>query len=762
MKKKFLGLLYIFSILMIASFSFVNWMSNSQFKQNYKEIKEQYYTVISNQMINKIQESLKYGKTIESFYGINDIFNQFIGVLGEENKVYIMSKEGKVLYKSDNEPISSQDYELMTFDIMNEEDKVGSLVLAYPSYVINKEVSKQNHEGIKLLIMITLLCLMALFGCIYFVGQMKKEDKRLVFLMPMLIIVLGTITQSSLTYMRYQQKYTSSMLEGANSILKSVSSDLELLHDKGLEYNQMQGLAEYLAQKVNETPILWSMRVNKTIYDTDNVLNRQSDMIIQQQLGENEDDTENIFLQMEISEEYLKDKLMMLLLVFLATMLVVIIIVWEMMRLPEQLLFRKSEMFNQNKSNQYEILTDNIRSINFLMFTAIYVSMPYSAVLIRKWGIGIGNMSADMLASVPMTIELFGLMIFSLVFASLLKKIDLKVGTIIFGGLIVVGNLCCAYATHPIFIIINRIICSAGLAGMKYLINNIITLGSENKERTSRHIAQMNAGTLGGIMCGGSLGGIISDSIGVNNTFLFSMVTALLVIIMAIYTVPWKLLKANKQNSQEKGEVSKEQRSGTHEVKEKLLFNKEIIGYMLFVAFPLYLGLMFLVAFIPSFVQKKELPIILVSYAYLVNGMLGIYAGPFIGNVLNKKISRKGTVTITLLIGAISMFIIKLPWVVSMILVSSGLMGLFDGFGTPEVMNQFIELDVVKKKMNSASALAVLGVFGSAVGMVSPMIYTWAIDGTLFSVNGIICIAAAYLLCSVLFLLTSKQSRIKA
>ena len=758
MKKKFLGLLYIFIILMVASFGFVNWMSTSQFKQNYKEIKEQYYTVISNQMINKIQESLKYGKTIDSFYGINDIFNQFIAILGEENRVYVTNKDGKVLYKSNNEPISSQDYELMSFEIVNEEAQVGTLVLAYPSYVINKEVSKQSYEGIKLLLVITLVCLMALFGFIYVMSQTEKEAKRLIFLIPMIIIVMGTITQSALTYVRYQEKYTSSMLEGADSILKSVASDLELLHDKGLEYNEMQGLAEYLAQKVNETPILWSMRVNNTIYDTDNILNRQSEMIIQQQLGENEDPKENIFLQMEISEEYLKNKLMMLLLVFLATMLVVIIIVWEMMRLPEQLLFRKSKAFNQNKANQYQILTDNMRSINFLMFTAIYVSMPYSAVLIRKWGIGIGNISADMLASMPMVIELFSLMIFSLVFASALKKIDLKVGTIIFGGLIVLGNACCAYSTHPIFIIFSRIICAAGLGGMKYLINSIITLGSENKERTSMHIAQMNAGTLGGIMCGGSLGGIIAGSIGANNTFVFSVVVALLVIIIAIYTLPWKLLKENKQNAQntQKEEVQTSKEGNTHKAKEKLIFNKEIIGYMLFVAFPLYFGLMFLVAFIPSFVQKKELPIILVSYAYLINGMLGIYAGPFVGNALNKKISRRGTVTITLLIGAISMFIIKLPWVVSMILISSGLMGLFDGFGTPEVMNQFIELDVVKKKISSASALAVLGVFGSAVGMVSPMIYTWAIDGTLFNVNGIICIAAAYLLCSILFLVTSK------
>lgn len=585
--------------------------------------------------------------------------------------------------------------------------------------------------------------------------------KRTIFIVPMIIIIAGVITQSAITYVRYQHKYTNSMLESANSILKSVTSDLEMLHAKGLPYDQMQGVAEYLASKVNEAPILWSMKVSSTMYDTNDILHRESNMIIQVPLGQN-DGQEDILIEMEISQQYLNQKLKMLLLVFLATMLVVIIVVWEMMRLPEQLLFKKTSLFNQSQNEQYEVLTGNIRSINFLMYTAVYVSMPYSAVLIRNWGIGIGKMSADIVASMPIVIELFSLMLFSLVFASKLKNLDLKVGTIIFGGLIIIGNMCCAYATHPIVVILSRMICSAGLAGMKHLINSIITLGSDTKERTSMHIMQMNAGVLGGIMCGGSLGGIIADSIGVNNTFIFSMIAAFLVIAAAVYMLPWKLLSQNKalekQKTTEHQEVSPEISSENSKTPRKgMILNPEVIGYMIFAALPLYFGLMFLVAFIPSFVQKRDLPIILISYAYLINGMLGTYAGPVIGKLLNEKISKAGTIVITLSLGAVSMFIMKLPFSILMVLTASGLMGLFDGFGTPEIMNYFIDLDVVKKKIGSASALAILGVFGNAVGMMSPMVYTWAIDGHVFKMEGIVSLGVVYVICCLAFLMSSRK-----
>lgn len=176
MKKKVQGLIWIFILLMVASFGFVNWMSASQFKQNYIEIQEQYYSVSCNQVIHKLEESLNYGKEIESFYGINDIFKQLTSVIGEDIRVYIRDQEGKVLYKSNEEPISSVDYELIEFPIHNNDKQVGQLVLAYPNSLINGEVSRQNMEGIKLLLIIMICCSAALSIFMYSIQKMNKPE----------------------------------------------------------------------------------------------------------------------------------------------------------------------------------------------------------------------------------------------------------------------------------------------------------------------------------------------------------------------------------------------------------------------------------------------------------------------------------------------------------------------------------------------------------------------------------------------------------
>lgn len=167
---------------------------------------------------------------------------------------------------------------------------------------------------------------------------------------------------------------------------------------------------------------------------------------------------------------------------------------------------------------------------------------------------------------------------------------------------------------------------------------------------------------------------------------------------------------------------------------------------------------MFIVSFIPSFIQKSGLPTLMISYSYLLNGMAGIYIGPQLSKIMTKRLGKSICISIMLIMGAVSMLLCSIAPGVAAILFSTALMGLFDGFGTPISMDYFIEIPQVQGSINGTGALALLNVLGSATQMVSPMLYGAVMAISIGAgTSAVAVLAAVYLVFAAVFALTSKS-----
>ena len=173
---------------------------------------------------------------------------------------------------------------------------------------------------------------------------------------------------------------------------------------------------------------------------------------------------------------------------------------------------------------------------------------------------------------------------------------------------------------------------------------------------------------------------------------------------------------------------------------------------MLLVAVPLNFGLMFVVAFFPSFVSSMGMSDIVTSYGYLVNGLIGIYIGPRLLKALSHRIGRTFCVGLSLLIAAGAVFILNIDIPVVILMTSVALLGLFDGFGTPACSDYYVNLGFVKK-IGANQALAVLSVVGSVVQTFSPVLYSLILGSGMAGVN---ILGAAFGVCAVLFVITAK------
>ncbi len=803
-------LILVFTILILAASLFVWWMSSSNFKGSYKEIKQQYYSVVADQVVNELEASIKYGKSLDSFYNISGIFEKLTTLLPSHIKAAITRSSGEILYTSfDNETdkngyirvlqnsnisaklksitenqtyavIEQDNYDIMILPIYDKGgDTIGSFTLMYPAAAINSELEPQRMENLKISLLVLIIPVLLLFLFFCFIPMPEEEEKGakenaqeasdenaqedskkdggrnkrrnlMLNVVPALIVMVSIGVQSTIMYDQYKVKYKSAISDGASGILNYLEVSVNTMHQKGIPYEKMSGLTEYLTEKAKDTPIIWNIRIYKSIADTGETLKRENSWVISVPLT-HEADGDNTQVEIQISQEYMNQKMMNMLLVFLVTMIVAAVIIFEVMRLPDILMFRRSSSFNTGSFMQYEKITSGIRIISFIIFMGVYSSMPFSAILMRQWNVKIFGLSTDVSASLPMTLELLSVMLFSILFARLFKKSGQKVLVLSSGICMIAGNALCALVAGPGDIILFRILCGAGFAGLKHGLNTIISSGSEGEERTSLNIAGMNAGLLGGIMCGGSLGAVIANSMGISLTYLFTAGLLLVSIALVLYIIPWKLLKqkikdvASREKTASKGMM-------------QVLFKGNVLKYLLMVTLPLNVGLMFIVAFIPGYVQKLELPVILISYGYLVNGLVGIYLGPALSRLLTKKMGRTMSVSLMLVMGAIAILILGIQPSIAVILLSTALMGLFDGFGSPVSIDYFIEMPEIKKKVDISSSLAFLGVVGNATQMISPMFYGWLmLMSTSADFNILLMLGAGYLMFALVFLITGKK-----
>jgi len=795
---KKIWILGVFAVFIAIAMSFVSWLIYAVFEENYREIKQQYYAVVSYQIVEDIENSVKNGKQIERFYGMDNVLSDMLELISTDTipvKTAITDISGNVLYSSfgsgegkaeylamiseqhiqDNikfedgsssyKIVNSREYEFMLQPIYaTDGSQIGSLLLFYRTADISNELLPQKHSSDTA----TALCIAAtiLILVIYFlflprsIGESdpketeveayarKQKENKLMFVVPVIAIMVGLLVQCLMSYNEYQQRYKTVMFEGATGISEYIGGIVDDLNTKGVPYEKMNGLGEYLADKAVDSPLLWNISIVNVFADTSDLLARTSEYNVSLPVGIQGE--QNMHINIEISKEYIDSKMMSMLLVFVVSFAVALIMIFEFLKLPDAMFDRISSTFKQSKKEQSEIVSPVLRLGSFIAYTGMYVGIPFSSVLILQWNKSLFGLPVGFLASIPMTAELLATMLCSLFCLPLYRRLNLKLVFVVSALISAVANVLCFLADSPEQLIIYRFISGIGFAGIKYSFNSIVSFGSVSEEQTTSNLASMNAGLLGGITCGGTLGAVIAGSISVQMSYAIAgiFIAAFMVIVLSLS--PWKLFK---ENAAVESSGSKGKKTNIF----KFVLAPSVLRYMLLVALPMNFGLMFVVAFFPSFVSSLGLPEVTTSYGYLINGLVGIYLGPVMLKVLSSKIGRTPCVILSLMLAAASVFILNINIPIVIILLSVALLGLFDGFGTPASSDYYVNMPAVKKT-GVSQGLSVLSVVGSVVQTFSPVLYSVILAA---GTSGINILAVAFTVCAVLFLLTLKLDKDK-
>lgn len=706
----------IFAVLVFGGLQFAAWIGEMAFENTCIELQEQYIRTEVREIIRTIENSVNFGKELKNYYGMDEILHQ-VSVISKGNlKSAVLDEKGEVLYLSFEK--SEENLRLLSQIYTDEaQQEVGEIT---DSNIEGEKISLDGWESLAFPI-----CR----------GQGEVAGHFLVFYHQKDLVDQSALP-SPLMFWTYRDKYSAMIRRNAESAAVNIQGEVEELLEKGLPTERIDEVSDYLDQKAESNAAIESIAIVKSYYNSKKTVASRDTAVLNRQVADGA-----VQLDVEVSQSYVKGKVMLMVFTFIAVFIICLMLIYELTRIARIVAVRLDGDFNRETKEQMGAVGSQIKLLSFLTYTAIYTSMSYTAVIMKNQGASLFGLSESVSASLPLTVELFAIMFSSMAVQKIFKNMNLNHLLFLVFLFLILGNAACITAESPYVLLGLRAVCGIGFGLLKYWLNSIVAAGSVDAEEVGRNYAQLNAGVLGGITVGASLGSILAQSMGYQFNYLFTGLLCLLIMVLSLVIVPWRMLNGRRKHSIEE--------SGKQPVRiMEVLRNRSTLKTIFLGDIPLNIGLMYVVAFLPVYMDHMGQSRVAVSYAYLINGLAGVYLGAVVFRMLG-RLSRKSACVVTLLTGAAGILILVSGSGIGVTLLSAGIMGLFDGYGTPSITSYFTDLPHVKKA-DTASMLTVFHGVGSAIQIVCPMLYSMLIqsDG---GTGRLVIFGLCYLVSAILF-----------
>lgn len=765
----------VFSFIAFASLQFVTWISHMAFENTCIELQEQYIGTEVREVVDDIENSVGFGKELKNYYGMESLLEQVCRLSEGNLKAAVLDSEKEALYLSfgksrenllllsriysmsyqsglkkvtgegiAGEKVSLGELDSLVFPIFkNEETLAGYFLVIYDSK------SLVGHGDFSSLNRVRWIILAAVSVALFILCMVKKDGKsgqgkKYVRYRPVFLIMTAMLLYILFMFQSYKSQYEHFVSQNARKTAVYIQNAIEGLLDKGLLVERIDEVSAYLNKKAAANAAIESIAIVKNYYRTDRQTGSETPFLYNMEIADG-----GVQLDIVVNQSYISEKIWMMTLTFGAVFIICLMITFELTHLAQIISIRVSREFNQETKRQLGAVGGQVKLLSFLSYTAIYTSMSYTAVIMRNRDYTLFGCSGSVSASLPLTVELFCITLCSVLVQKVFQ--DMKLTTILLFAFtfLLLGNGACIVADSPYVLLCLRGFCGIGFGLLKYWLNAIVAAGSEDAAAIGKNFAQCNAGLLGGITVGASLGSILAQSLGYQYNYFFTALLCGVIIVFSLVVMPWKMLDARRR-CVAGGKI-------VNSAKFLDIFrDKSTLKAILLGDIPLNIGLMYVVAFLPVYVNNIGQPTIVTSYAYLINGLAGVYIGVAMLGAF-QKLSRRIVSVFALLLCAAGILVLIFNQGIGMILLSAAIMGVFDGYGTPGITGFFTSLPQVKKA-DVAGMLTVFHSVGSGVQILCPMLYGILIQsdgGTVY----LLVFGLCYIFAAAVFLLAFRENK---
>ncbi|UMZ72804.1 MFS transporter [Natranaerofaba carboxydovora] len=583
-------ILVFFLILILVVLGFTGLLIVSDFQMNFVDSLVSTYEVSGRQSVHKIEYSLRYGKPLENFYGIEETLQEVKQDLPEVSEVQIISTDGQVMYDTKGQvedrvlpeklqKLSNFGYDSETNYSYGTNDGYyhvflpiqgqnsewqGSFQIIFPEDIINSHVTEITTELVIFLIfmsLIGLLVLILLSKWIKFINADGKVNRKNFLVTTMVLLGIIQFIFGFLNYTSFRDEYQKIAQDNASNVSNVINNDIESVLNLGVSYHQLYGLENYLANITDSVPEIGLIRLNsanEVLYSSEDALSydeladinlneKDSSMIhLLPMIEDNEQNT--AFLEVVLSEDYFAQRMQNILLDSMTVLLLSVILMIEIILFMVIILQWNYDKKGYSKKSPEELSEsispvlkpriDNraIRMLVLIVGAAVFMSASFIPLRMQELydGAFLG-MSKDMILGLPISAE----MLFAAIAAILVGKVivskgwyfSLLLGMIIFGG----GLFLSYYAVNSLTFVIARAITGAGYGSTLLAIRGYIVNEIPSEEERKEIFPNYVSGIYAGFIVGTVTGGMLADRLGFAQVFLVALGLCIVALLFVVF-----------------------------------------------------------------------------------------------------------------------------------------------------------------------------------------------------------------------------------
>ena len=744
MKKKlsyyrFLVIFILVSIPLVFLSSLLNVMSYSNM---ITEVYTNANLTSTSGAIQRINYSMSFGKTIEKFYGLEDLLTETLNISEDILNVSVINAKNKIISQAGAtdaeipENIASVEYVSNRSGIFCSApiDSEHRIVLRLSQNYVNK-LTLDYVKSILLVGAAVLLAVMLISFAIYYAisknsvtgGISTQSFKTLL----MTSLVLSQIALGGYVLSNYTNEYQDSLNKMAYIVSNVIDRDIESVVKQGIPFEEITGLEEYLQNiygGIDEIVKIFVSDLQQGRSTTQNSFISNKIQVLDQDYYIN--------VEYKVNQELVNKNIINLLIEALILILVTILISIEMSLFINR---PQSQREQEKIEAQKGLSPSGLRIFFFVLFLALGLDSSFVSIVSYQLFSKL-SAASDFLVSLPTTIgavaTIFGLLICLFV----VNKIGMQKMIIAGIALAAAGSGACGFCDDLFKFSLARGVLGLGMAAL-ISSTKLCAIFEKDAALRVKLLATVAAGRIAGYSCGVVIGGLISE----RSSYSFVFILEAVLIAASVLLIGITNLKQSSKTGDNFSFYN--------------LLNifraPKVIVYMLLIIVPVYMASVFISYCVPLYGNEITLSQSIISGLMMINFMLSAYTSSVSSKLMIKWLGvQKSTfLYVAFIILSIGLFAVYNTLVT--VIISVILLGIADGFGLNVILE---EIYIIKPDIDKVTA-TFLFLLASKIGeAVAPILVSTNIGSGISKASaGLIYVLAGGMALYLLFLLFKRN-----
>ncbi|MBQ5771567.1 MAG: MFS transporter [Clostridia bacterium] len=737
-RKRNLLFILIISITISLLLSLSSVLNIVSFRNTYVEATASSNAVVASGTVNTIEYTLKYGKSLDNYYGMEELFEELQELYGYLDLTYIADSEAKVLYASDFQkdagmPSELKDYLSAALETKQTQiwlegssqqmllpirDRAGNAIAAlgisYDVNMLNETIQNYVDDSV-LYTVIAIAFGVCMLILLFFLIRHGFNYK------PLLLIVIAVVVTANIVfgitaYKVFSNGYLALTHQTSDIFCQKILSDVDSVVSQGVKYDELEGMDQYFEDLVSRTQELESISL------THGAAGENSEFINTYALAPDAAGNE-ASLVIEVSQKFVEGKITTILIE------IVVSIITALMIAAEVIIFILAALTSKEKVCRLRAKAvvkeadkccqpvGIVRGLSFFFSMFRYMAMAFVSLVIidiyRPVTVFGFTLPYELVISLPLTAQMVTSMLGSYISGKISDRAGWKTAACAGIALMAVGSVFSALSKAPLMFVLSQLIFGLGL-GVGKTAMDLYAVMVSSEEKMEDFTSGANASCIVGLSCASAIGAIIAGALGYSGAYLVMACMGILVAFMVV--IFGQNVRGNEGASEEETDAPAKGKKGA--------FDLRFISYILFLVFPYYFVIMFVDYLFPVFANTQGVTTAQIGYVFLAYGVATSYIGTFLCRILTKKVRTvllMGALVLALAAG-LGVFSVynNITLAICMVL----LIALCDGI-MPSLQFKLVYNLPTTQKIGFSRALGIEGFFTGAISAVAPMVFSF-------------------------------------